>query len=95
MTSREYRENKELEDLNEKVNTNWQQISNMEALIQKKTQLLAARQAQSLPPAAPSTSHAPSAPVDDPDSIARVDVHVSPVRSTSATTLQKQVVNKK
>ena len=95
MTSREYRENKELEDLNEKVNTNWQQISNMEALIQKKTQLLAARQAQSLPPAAPSTSHAPSAPVDDPDSIARVDVHVPPVRSTSATTLQKQVVNKK
>ena len=95
VTSREYRENKELEDLNEKVNTNWQQISNMEALIQKKTQLLAARQAQSLPPAAPSSSHAPSAPLDTPDTIAQADVHVPPVRSTSATTLQKQVVNKK
>ena len=95
ITSKEYRENKELEDLNEKVNTNWQQISNMEALIQKKTALLAARQVQSHPPTAPSSSHAPSAPLDDPDSIAQADVHVTPIRSTSATTLKQQVVHKK
>ena len=67
----------------------------MEALIQKKTTLLAARQAQSLPPTAPSSSHAPSAPLDDPDNIAQADVHVPPVRSTSATTLKQQVVHKK
>ena len=94
MTSKEYRENKELEDLNEKVNTNWQQISNMEALIQKKTALLAARQTQSHPPTAHSSSHAPSAPLEDPDGIAQADVHVTPGRSSSATTLKQQVVHK-
>ena len=95
VTSKEYRENKELEDLNEKVNTNWQQISNMEALIQKKTALLAARQNQSHAPPAQSSSHAPSAPLEDPDSIAQADVHVTPGRSSSATTLKQQVVHKK
>ena len=99
LTSKEYREKKELEDLNNKVNTNWQQISNMEALIQKKTALLAARQAPSPPPTALSSSHAPSAPIDTPD-IAQADVHVTPanvtpVRSSSTTTLKTQVVHKK
>ena len=99
MTSEEYREKKELEDLNNKVNTNWQQISNMEALIQKKTALLAARQVPSHPPTALSSSHSPSAPLDTPD-IAQADVHVSPVhvspvKSSSTTTLKSQVVHKK
>ena len=94
LTSKEYRENKELEDLNNKVNTNWQQISNMEALIQKKTALLAARQVPSHPPTALSSSNSPSAPIDTPD-IAQADVHVTPIRSSSTTTLKQQVIHKK
>jgi len=85
LTSKEYREKRELEDLNNKVNTNWQQISNMEALIAKKTALLASRQAP---------SHPPTAPLDTPD-IAQADVHASPARSSSTVTLKSQVVHKK
>ena len=94
MTSKEYREKRELKDLNNKVNTNWQQISNMEALIAKKTALLASRQAPSHPPTALSSSHPPTAPLDTPD-IAQADVHASPARSSSTVTLKSQVVHKK
>ena len=97
LTSKEYRDNKELEDLNNKVNTNWQQISNMEALIQKKTALLAARQIPSHPPPDFSSSNSPSAPaapIDTPD-IVQAEVHVAPVRSSSSTTLKQQMVHKK
>ena len=85
MTSKEFREKRELKNLNDKVNTNWQQITNMEALIAKKTALLASRQAP---------SHPPSAPLDTPD-IAQADVHASPARSSSTVTLKSQLVHKK
>ena len=97
LTSKEYRDNKELEDLNNKVNTNWQQISNMEALIQKKTALLAARQTPSHSPpdfSASNSPSAPEAPVDAPE-IVQAEVHVAPVRSSSSTTLKQQMVHKK
>ena len=66
----------------------------MEALIQKKTALLAARQVPSHPPTALSSSNSPSAPIDTPD-IAQADVHVTPIRSSSTTTLKQQVIHKK
>ena len=84
MTSKEFREKRELKNLNDKVNTNWQQITNMEALIAKKTALLASRQAPSPPP---------SAPLDTPD-IAQADVHAVPARSSSTVTLKSQVVHR-
>ena len=97
LTTKEYREKKELEDLNDKVNTNWQQISNMEALIQKKTALLAARQVASHPTTALSSSGSSSAPpIDAPDMVqTQADIHVAPIRSSSTTTLKQQAIQKK
>ena len=103
LTTKEYREEKELAYLNRKVNTNMQQISNMEALIQKKTALLAARQASPPPPTGLASPHAPSAPlapphtssasIDTPDTI-QADVHVPPIMSNSTTT-SRTMVHKK
>ena len=84
VTSKEFRDKRELKSLNDKVNTNWVQINNMEALIAKKTALLASRQAPS-PPA--------SAPLDSPDT-ATADIHAAPARSSSSVTLKSQHVHR-
>ena len=80
--------------MNTKVNTNFQQIADMEALIQKKTALLAARQNASL---ALSSSNSPSAPSDTEDTAqaVQVDVHVTPTKSGSITGLKHLGVKKK
>ena len=80
--------------MNTKVNTNFQQIADMEALIQKKTALLAARQNASL---ALSSSNSPSAPSDAEDTTQAVqaDVHITPTKSGSITQLKQLGVKKK
>ena len=55
-TTKEYREEKELAYLNRKVITNIQQMANMEQLIQKKSELLAARRVTP-PPSHVQTDH--------------------------------------
>ena len=62
-TTKEYREEKELAYLNRKVITNIQQMANMEQLIQKKSELLAARRVTPPPSHAPSAPLPPSAPL--------------------------------
>ena len=102
LTTKEYRDEKELAYLNRKVTTNMQQISNMEALIQKKSELLAARRV-SPPPSGLVSPHAPSAPLvpphtssaslDTPDTI-QAEVHVPPIMAHPNTT-SRTVVHKK
>ena len=62
----------------------------MEALIQKKTALLASRQVATHPPTVLSSSNSPSAPpIDTPDMVqTQADIHVAPIKSGSTTTLK-------
>ena len=92
-TSKEFRDKRELKDLNDKVNSNWVQIERMEGLIAKKSALLAKLPANSPPsrPAPPAPSA--SAPLDAPD-MATAEIHSAPVRSSSAVTLGSQNVRR-
>ena len=88
VTSKEFRDKRELKSLNDKVNTNWVQIINMEALIAKKSALLA-----KLPADSPSRQAPPppaSASLDSPD-IATADIHAAPARGGSSGTLGPHV----
>ena len=93
-TSKEFRDQKELEDLNIKVNTNFRQIEDMEQLIAKKTALLAAKENASL---ALSSSNSPPAPSDAEVSAQAVqaDIHITPSKSGSITQLKQLGVKKK
>ena len=106
-TTKEYREEKELAYLNRKVVTNIQQMANMEQLIQKKSELLAARRVTPPPSHAPSAPLPPSHPqsgplapprassvsLDTPDTI-RAEVHMPPNMAHPSASA-KTVVHKK
>ena len=93
LTSKEFRDKRELKDLNDKVNSNWDQIERMEGLIAKKSALLAKLPANSPSRPAPPAPPAASAPLDSPD-IATAEIHSAPARSSSSVTLGSQNVRR-
>ena len=83
MTTEEYRDKKQCDDLNKKINKNWSDIGKMEALIAKKAALQARLPVNSNDSIAPSYSSTPSAPAPPPSTHGRatVEIHHQPSHS--------------
>ena len=83
MTTEEYRDKKQCDDLNKKINKNWSDIGKMEALIAKKAALQARLPVNSSDSIAPSYSSTPSAPAPPPSTHGRatVEIHHQPSHS--------------